>query len=102
MPRSSLGTRTVIIVSGAKVSKTNFLLYQCAILSQVFCYAESTDSSASVNLIKGISIRAGSIGIELDCAVLLGNRGDAISGGDDISGSDAITRGNVRAIADNS
>jgi len=90
------------IVSGAKVSMMHRLLYRYAILSWAFCCAESTDSSASVNLIKGLSIRAGLIGIELDCAVLLGNRGDTIGEDDDISGSDAIPRDDVRAITDNS
>jgi len=47
-------------------------------------------------------ISTGSIGIELDHALLLDNRGDVIAGGDDISGSDAIARGDVWAIIDNS
>jgi len=86
----------VTIVSGAKISMTNRLLYRCAILSRTFCCAASTDSSASVNVIKGMgSIRTGSIGIELDHALLLDNRGDAIARDDDISGSDAIARGVV-------
>jgi len=82
---------------------TNHLLYRCAILSRAFCCAASTDSSALVNVIKSMgSIRTGSIGIELDRALLLDNRGDAIAGGDDISGSDVIARGDVWAIIDNS
>ena len=48
------------------------------------------------------SIRTGSIRIELDRALLLDNRGDAIARGDDISGSDAIARDDVWAIVDNS
>jgi len=93
----------VTIVSGTKISMTNHLLYRCVILSQAFCCAASTDSFASVNIIKGMgSIRTGLIGIELDRALLLDNRGDAIAGGHDISGSDAIARGDVRAIVDNS
>jgi len=54
--------------------------------------AQKVQIPLPVNTIKGMGpIRAGSIGIELDSAVLLGtNRGDAIAGGD------------VQAITDNS